>query len=87
MAASLKTEQKLFIDWARRVVQQAESDEEAARRLLSIIQPDDETRDLSSFTRKQLNGWLDTTAKGLRGDRRDLWSAERRIPAEVGMRC
>ncbi|MAD80693.1 MAG: hypothetical protein CMJ50_07615 [Planctomycetaceae bacterium] len=63
MTESLRQEQRVYVEWARRVVQNAKSDSEAVRQLRNIVVPADEAPGGKDVTRKQIAKWLDGTTK------------------------
>jgi hypothetical protein len=60
---SMKMEKRTYIGWARRVVREATSDQEAAGQLHDIVVPQDQAPDVAGITRTQISQWLDQTAK------------------------
>ena len=63
MAESLKIEQRISVEWARRVVRESQSDGEAVQQLRSIVVPADQAPAFDGVTRKQIAKWLDGTTK------------------------
>ncbi len=63
MTESLKIEQRISVEWARRVVREAKSDGEAVQQLRSIVVPADQALAADGITRKQIAKWLDGTTQ------------------------
>ena len=64
LLGALKLEQKIYVGWARQVIQNAESAAEAIRQLRTLTEENHESDpDLPDITREQISVWLDGTTK------------------------